>query len=85
MGPRRSSTRTRRPVRGGGFTFVEMVALMVLVSILAAAAVAQLDRLEDSQADIDQIGQKVRQASAGMHDDRKAGVIVRLPSALQAR
>lgn len=52
MGPRRSSTRTRRPLRDGGFTFVEMVAIMVLVSILAAAAVAQLDRLEDSQAGI---------------------------------
>ena len=52
MRPCPCDRRTRRPSGDGGFTLIEVVALLVLASVLAAAAVANLDRLSNTQASV---------------------------------
>lgn len=40
----------RRPIRGGGFTLVEMVAVLVLVAIIAVVAVPSVNSFGDTRA-----------------------------------
>ncbi len=45
-----TSTVARRPISGGGFTLIELIAVMVIVAIMAAAAVPSLEAMSGTRS-----------------------------------